>query len=110
MLYHPYSFSFHVQAKPPHVSSIRRLGNRQNTLFNVLCMTGLGLLPTLFLICLCVQLCFIEIYGSSDSVGFFVEEAALRKIYSIPATIRKWIGTDTFYLPARSKGLLIPGP
>ena len=71
---------------------------------------GLGLLPTLFLICLCVQLCFIEIYGSSDSVGFFVEEAALRKIYSIPATIRKWIGTDTFYLPARSKGLLIPGP
>ena len=57
-------------------------------------MTGLGLLPTLFLICLCVQLCFIEIYGSSDSVGFFVEEAALRKIYSIPATIRKWIGTD----------------
>jgi len=73
-------------------------------------MTGLGLLPTLFLTCLCVQLCFIEIYGSSDSVGFFVEEAALRKIYSIPATIRKWIGTDTFYLPARSKGLLIPGP
>ena len=110
MLYHPYSFSFHVQAKPPPVSSIRRLGNRQNTLFNVLCMTGLGLLPTLFLICLCVQLCFIEIYGSSDSVGFFVEEAALRKIYSIPATIRRWIGIDTFYLPTLSKGLLMPGP
>jgi len=71
---------------------------------------GFGIAPYTFLICLCVQLCFIEIYGSSDSVGFFVEEAALRKIYSIPATIRKWIGTDTFYLPARSKGLLIPGP
>ena len=54
---------------------------------------GLGIAPYTFLICLCVQLCFIEIYGSSDSVGFFVEEAALRKIYSIPATIRGWIGT-----------------
>lgn len=52
---------------------------------------GFGIAPYTFLICLCVQLCFIEIYGSSDSVGFFVEEAALRKIYSIPATIRKWI-------------------
>lgn len=71
---------------------------------------GFGIAPYTFLICLCVQLCFIEIYGSSDSVGFFVEEAALRKIYSIPATIRKWIGTDTFYLPALSKGLLMPGP
>ena len=71
---------------------------------------GFGIAPYTFLICLCVQLCFIEIYGSSDSVGFFVEEAALRKIYSIPATIRKWIGIDTFYLPTLSKGLLMPGP
>ena len=71
---------------------------------------GLGIAPYTFLICLCVQLCFIEIYGSSDSVGTFVEGAALRKIYSIPATIRRWIGPDTFYLPAFSKGLLMPGP
>ena len=71
---------------------------------------GLGIAPYTFLICLCVQLCFIEIYGSSDSVGTFVEGATLRKIYSIPATIRKWIGTDTFYLPTLSKGLLMPGP
>jgi hypothetical protein len=71
---------------------------------------GLGIAPYTFLICLCVQLCFIEIYGSSDSVGFFVEEAALRKIYSIPTTIRRWIGIDTFYLPTLSKGLLMPGP
>ena len=71
---------------------------------------GLGIATYTILICLCVKLCYIEIYGSSDSVGFFVEEAALRKIYSIPATIRKRIGSDTLYLPARSKGLLIPGP
>lgn len=31
-----------------------RLGNRQSTLFKVLCMTGLRLLPTLFS-CLCMQ-------------------------------------------------------
>lgn len=54
---------------------------------------GFGSAPYTFLICLCVQFWFIEIYGSSDSVGTFVEGAALRKIYSIPATIRKWIGT-----------------
>ena len=64
-----------------------------NTLFSVLCVTGLGLLPTLFLICLCVQLCFIEIYGSSRSVGTFVEGATLQEIYSILATIKRWGGT-----------------
>ena len=64
-----------------------------NTLFNVLCVTGLGSLPTLFLICLCVQPRFIEIYGSSGSVGVFVEGAALQEIYSILATIRRWVGT-----------------
>ena len=50
MLYHPYSFSFHVQAKPPPASSTRKLGTWQSTLFKVLCVTGLGLLPTLFLL------------------------------------------------------------
>ena len=37
-----------VQAKPPPASSIGRLDIRQSTLFNVLCVTALGLLPTLF--------------------------------------------------------------
>ena len=37
-----------VQAKPPPASSTGRLGIRQSTLFNVLCVTALGLLPTLF--------------------------------------------------------------
>ena len=52
-----------VKARPPHVSSNRRLGNRQSTLFNVLCVTGLGELPTLFILLMCAAL-FIEIYGS----------------------------------------------
>ena len=36
---------------------------------------------------------FIDIYGSSGSVGTFVDGAALQEIYSILATIRGWIGT-----------------
>jgi hypothetical protein len=59
-----------------------------NTLFNVLCMTVWGSLPYTFLICLCVQPRFIEIYGSSGSVVSFLEGATLRQIYSMPATIR----------------------
>jgi len=54
---------------------------------------GFGIAPDTFLNCLCVQSRFIEIYGSSGSVGTFVEGAALQEIYSILATIRGWIGT-----------------
>ena len=54
---------------------------------------GFGITPDTFLNCLCVQPRFIEIYGSSRSVGTFVEGAALQEIYSILATIRWWIGT-----------------
>ena len=63
---------------------------------------GFGIAPDTFLCCLCVQPHFIEIYGSLGSVGTFVEGAALQEIYSILATIRRWIGTrcvlltDTF--------------
>lgn len=32
---------------------------------------------------------FISVYGSQGPVGFFVEEAALQKIYSIPAAIKE---------------------
>ena len=48
---------------------------------------GFGIAPYTFLSCLCVQPRFIEIYGSSGSVGVFVEGAALQEIYSILATI-----------------------
>ena len=54
---------------------------------------GFGIAPDTFLNCLCVQPRFIEIYGSSGSVGTFVEGAALQEIYSILATIRGWVGT-----------------
>ena len=54
---------------------------------------GFGIAPYTFLSCLCVQPRFIEIYGSSRSVGTFVEGAALQEIYSILATIRGWIRT-----------------
>ena len=54
---------------------------------------GFGIAPYTFLNCLCVQYRFIEIYGSSESVGTFVEGAALQEIYSILATIKGWIGT-----------------
>ena len=54
---------------------------------------GFGIAPDTFLNCLCVQPRFIEIYGSSRSVGTFVEGAALQEIYSILATIRGWIRT-----------------
>ena len=54
---------------------------------------GFGIAPDTFLNCLCVQSRFIEIYGSSGSVGTFVEGAALQEIYSILATIRGWVGT-----------------
>ena len=54
---------------------------------------GFRIAPDTFLNCLCVQSRFIEIYGSSGSVGTFVEGAALQEIYSILATIRGWIGT-----------------
>lgn len=49
---------------------------------------GFGIAPYTFLSCLCVQPRFIDIYGSSGSVGVFVEDAALQEIYSILATIR----------------------
>lgn len=55
---------------------------------------GFGIAPYTFLSCLCVQPRFIEIYGSSGSVGTFVEGAALQEIYSILATIQK-VGRDT---------------
>lgn len=54
---------------------------------------GFGIAPYTFLSCLCVQPRFIDIYGSSGSVGTFVEGAALQEIYSILATIRGWIRT-----------------
>ena len=53
-----------------------------------------GITPYTFLICLCVQPRFIEIYGSSGSVGSFVEGAALRQIYSMTGCVRK-VGRDT---------------
>lgn len=49
---------------------------------------GFGIAPYTFLICLCVQPRFIEIYGSSGSAVSFLEGATLRQIYSMPATIR----------------------
>lgn len=54
---------------------------------------GFGIAPYTFLNCLCVQPRFIKIYGSSESVGTFVEGAALQEIYSILATIRGWMWT-----------------
>lgn len=48
---------------------------------------GFGISPYTFLCCLCVQLRFINIYGSSESVGTFIEGAALQEIYGILATI-----------------------
>ena len=54
---------------------------------------GFGIAPYTFLNCLCVQPRFIQIYGSSESVGTFVEGAALQEIYSILATIRGWMRT-----------------
>ena len=38
-----------------------------------------------------------------------LEGAALQEIYSILAAIRVWMGTDTFYLPTLSQGLLTMG-
>ena len=55
---------------------------------------GLGITPYTFLSCLCVQPRFIEIYGSSGSVGSFVEGAALRQIYSMTGCVRR-VGRDT---------------
>ena len=55
---------------------------------------GFGISPYTFLSCLCVQPRFIEIYGSSGSVGTFVEGASLQEIYSILATISR-VGRDT---------------
>ena len=55
---------------------------------------GLGITPYTFLSCLCVQPRFIEIYGSSGSVGSFVEGAALRQIYSMTGCVQR-VGRDT---------------
>lgn len=55
---------------------------------------GLGITPYTFLSCLCVQPQFIEIYGSSGSVGSFVEGAALRQIYSMTGYVQR-VGRDT---------------
>lgn len=62
------------------------------TFLRLMC-DGFGITPYTFLVCLCVQPRFIEIYGSSGFVGIFVEGAALQEIYSILATIKGWIGT-----------------
>ena len=55
---------------------------------------GLGISPYTCLSCLCVQPRFIEIYGSSSSVGSFVEGAALRQIYSMTGCVQM-AGRDT---------------
>ena len=67
-----------VEAKPPPASSSRRLGTWQRTLFIVLCMT-VGIAPYTFAPLVCA-VPFISIYGSWESVGTFVEGAALRHV------------------------------
>ena len=53
---------------------------------------------------------FINIYGSSESVGTFIEGAALQEIYGILATIIGWIATDTILLTRTfKKDLLMRG-
>ena len=56
---------------------------------------GLGIAPYTFLICLCVQLCFIEIYGSSDSVGFFVEKVDRNRYVLFTGTFKRITNTGS---------------
>ena len=50
---------------------------------------------------------FIEIYGSSGSVGTFVEGAALQEIYSILATISR-VGRDTMRITHMGSKVCFP--
>lgn len=100
---------YSVKARPPHVSSSRRLGNQQRTLFNVLCVTEVGFLPTLFLAYVCSP-----IYSVLRQLGFC---RLLCRGSSSPADLqhgrlRSEGGKehDTFFLPSLSKGLLAQGP
>lgn len=70
---------------------------------------GFGITPYTFLNCLCVQPRFIEIYGSSGSVGTFVEGAVLQEIYSILATIRRLVGTRYILLTQAFKKITYSG-
>ena len=54
---------------------------------------GFGKTPYTFFLLMCAAL-FIEIYGSSGSVGSFVEGAALRQIYSMTGCVQR-VGRDT---------------
>ena len=71
---------------------------------------GFGIAPYTFLNCLCVQPRFIKIYGSSESVGTFVEGAALQGILQYPGYYQR-MDADTihFTYPSLSKGLLAVG-
>ena len=73
---------------PPPARS-KDLGTWQITLFNVLCVTGLGSLPHTFLL---AYVCS-PIYYLSTAVrvlsGSFVEEPALRHVYSLSGYIHR---------------------
>ena len=99
-----------VQAKPPPASSIGRLDIRQSTLFNVLCVTGLGLLPTLFYtayVCSPIysvlrqlRICrpILEVGGSPGDLQYpgYYQRADRDTIH--------------FTYPSLSQGLLVVGP
>lgn len=99
-----------VQAKPPPASSIGRLDIRQSTLFNVLCVTALGLLPTLFYT---AYVCS-PIYSALRQLGIcrpILEVGGSPGDLQYPGySQRVDRNTIHFTYPSLSKGLLVVGP
>ena len=98
-----------VQAKPPPASSIGRLDIRQSTLFNVLCVTDFGLLPTLFYtayVCSPIYSALrqLRICRPILEVGGSPEDLQYSGYYQ-----RVDRNTIHFIYPSLSKGLLVVG-
>lgn len=100
---------YFVQAKPPPASSTGKLDIWQSTLFSVLCVTALGLLPTLFLL---AYVCS-PIYSSSTAVRILSDSLQRNQLSGVFTVHRPhsqgWMSIDTFCLPMFSKRIYLHG-
>ena len=97
----PLIFWLSVEAAPPPASlSASAFGN---TLFKVLCVT-VGIAPRHFFTAYVCSSLYSLSTSSGRSVGFFLEEPALRHFISMSGYIH-----DTVSKQALSQGLLMPG-
>lgn len=88
-------YSSALKPRPPPVRPFQRRNNRQYTFFACLCVQFKDSPQHFFLAYVCSPFSFPRQLGFCRPLS--QSETSLREIYSIPAAIRGWIGTDTFF-------------